>query len=689
MKTACNGSTTFTRGRQVLTWASRAALAVLLLSGCSSSSSNANTGGSADASTVESGGSGTTVVGAQGGTASSADGMVSLRIPPGALSADVSIAITPATGAPAGAVGSAYSISPEGTTFAVPAELSFAYDPSQLGGAPASALVVATDSNGHWQPQAGSAVDTGSHHVGALTTHLSIWAIVASAQPPCQCDVSAASTCCTTNGGDFTVGTTDFCQCLGVEFNAFVSCYSTQTGGTSVTNFCDTCLGTCCTSSGGVVGDSCSCISDSADTVSAVFACASGCFTDASAPTVCVPSAADAATADAASDGASLEASASVDATLDATLPSDAAEVDVQSPDSAGGDSGEGDDSGQPCDGASCVSTILEAGADAGCTAQTSMTIGAHIKATVSWPASTESNSGSGVADLWLLANLTTTGAGSVTLSGTSQLCGIVLPAVSLSPIGADTVCAGGDAACPSSVEIAFNDTEWDTDITRTFAVSGGQTGWNPGATLTMTPSLSLLGLTDTSYGGASPTAWPSSCATNCAPASVSPICSAGTCAGPDGPFAGSDITDDDGDGFPGITANPLNSSMYTLPPTQVSLSAVPPLADQVYMALRTQMAFSATMTSCTTGSGTATITLFDNHVVGCHSTATTADGGSSYTGPPGPCSSPQVGFLDQNRTIYGPSTSSVASESAPISGTVSVQQLSANATCAEVRAIQ
>lgn len=95
-------------------------------------------------------------------------------------------------------------------------------------------------------------------------------------------------------------------------------------------------------------------------------------------------------------------------------------------------------------------------------------------------------------------------------------------------------------------------------------------------------------------------------------------------------------------------------------------------------------------MTSCTAGTGTAKITLFDNHVVGCHANATSTDGDLSFTGPAGACDSSQVNFVDGSRTIYGTSqsTSTPISPSNPVTGTVTVQQLSAGATCAQVRAI-
>ena len=70
------------------------------------------------------------------------------------------------------------------------------------------------------------------------------------------------------------------------------------------------------------------------------------------------------------------------------------------------------------------------------------------------------------------------------------------------------------------------------------------------------------------------------------------------------------------------------------------------------------------TRTSCDEASGPATFMHFDNHVVGCH-----VSGG-------GACSSSEVKFIDDNRTVY-----------AVTSGTMATKVVPATATCADVRA--
>jgi hypothetical protein len=94
-------------------------------------------------------------------------------------------------------------------------------------------------------------------------------------------------------------------------------------------------------------------------------------------------------------------------------------------------------------------------------------------------------------------------------------------------------------------------------------------------------------------------------------------------------------------------------------------------------------------MGDCTHGTGTSKITLFDNHVVGCHSLSTSTNGDLSFSGGPGTCDSSQVSFLDDNRTIYTASNGMAASPTNPIMGTVTVTELAAGATCANALEIQ
>jgi hypothetical protein len=278
---------------------------------------------------------------------------------------------------------------------------------------------------------------------------------------------------------------------------------------------------------------------------------------------------------------------------------------------------------------------------------------------------------------IWLLTKFNVAG---TALTGTSQSCALSLPDLALNLTG--MMATGGGTKLNiqigpgTGIDNPMN-TTWDK-ITRTFPVSGTLAGWNTGDMQTVAPSLGLLGLTDTAMStGMNPgkysvdtTAWPPYCANNCTPA---------------GSFTMADLSDDDGDGKPGITAYPSTDSGYALPPTTSLFAEV---ADEVYIVSRNEIAISGKSTDCVNGkgTGTATITLFDNHVVGCHATNPM---GQNF-GTPGPCTSSQVSFLDLNRTIYGydMTMGDSISKAHPVTTTnVSVVRLPATAKCSDVRA--
>ena len=73
---------------------------------------------------------------------------------------------------------------------------------------------------------------------------------------------------------------------------------------------------------------------------------------------------------------------------------------------------------------------------------------------------------------------------------------------------------------------------------------------------------------------------------------------------------------------------------------------ALYPMTDKIFVVLRTQIALSGCMSSCTDGSGTALVPLLENHVIGCHIPAGDA-------GPDRPCQPSEYNFLDLNSTAY------------------------------------
>jgi hypothetical protein len=135
------------------------------------------------------------VIGTQGGTLQATDGHAAVTIPAGALAASVNVTVAAAPSAPTGAVGTAWSFGPDGTTFAAPVKLELDIDASAMpAGVDPSALTVARLENGQWNPLVASFVDPGTGKAVALTQHFSVYAVVykrclhdAECAAPAQC----------------------------------------------------------------------------------------------------------------------------------------------------------------------------------------------------------------------------------------------------------------------------------------------------------------------------------------------------------------------------------------------------------------------------------------------------------------------------------------------------------------------
>ena len=307
----------------------------------------------------------------------------------------------------------------------------------------------------------------------------------------------------------------------------------------------------------------------------------------------------------------------------------------------SGGTSGSGSGSGGSTSGGTGGSTpaggtgggtvmgtggVMVGGNDGGmagaCPAQTAFTLAVHVVVDATWPATLATQGGAGKIHLWNRAKFTAAG---TMLTGDTWSCGSQLPDFSLNALGAFI-------AKGSKVSIDVPDSVWDAPTIPKFATTGVISGWDPGSTLMTDHTVALVGLTM-----ADPmAAWPKS-------------------------YTGIMAVDADGDGKPGFTAIPKNGNGYTLPPTDVFATAS---ADQIYLASRTTVGLQGKLDSCMAQSGTATVSFFDSHVVGCH-----VKGG-------GECTPAQVDFIDQSRTDYMVST-----------GTFTAKQIKDDATCAEIRA--
>jgi hypothetical protein len=115
------------------------------------------------------------VIGAEGGSVMSVDGRLVLTIPAGALSMPTTIGIATITNEIPTGIGEAFSLTPEGQTFAVPITVSMRYDPPEidhLGTTPEALAVSVQAADGSWESPPTS-VDTIAQTVSVQITHFS------------------------------------------------------------------------------------------------------------------------------------------------------------------------------------------------------------------------------------------------------------------------------------------------------------------------------------------------------------------------------------------------------------------------------------------------------------------------------------------------------------------------------------
>ena len=118
-------------------------------------------------------------IGAAGGKIASADGLVTLDVPAGALEANTVISIQPITNtAPLGVAGVSYRFSPDGQKFKTPVKVLFKYSDGMLAGTPADLLWVVTQaSDGSWQALRKSSVNATAKTVSGEIKHFSDWGL--------------------------------------------------------------------------------------------------------------------------------------------------------------------------------------------------------------------------------------------------------------------------------------------------------------------------------------------------------------------------------------------------------------------------------------------------------------------------------------------------------------------------------
>lgn len=117
-------------------------------------------------------------IGTAGGSLQSADGVLTVIVPAGALTTSTTLTIQPISNeAPLGQ-GGGYRLGPEGTTFAKPIQLKFAYDEQSLNGTLEDFLWIVTQANdGSWNGVLNSVVDKTTNTITVETSHFSDWAM--------------------------------------------------------------------------------------------------------------------------------------------------------------------------------------------------------------------------------------------------------------------------------------------------------------------------------------------------------------------------------------------------------------------------------------------------------------------------------------------------------------------------------
>jgi hypothetical protein len=216
---------------------------------------------------------------------------------------------------------------------------------------------------------------------------------------------------------------------------------------------------------------------------------------------------------------------------------------------------------------------------------------------------------------------------GGVLSGDETRSCGTVLPDFALNAAGA--IVTGG-----SKVLVEIPHSVWEASTVPRLESRGRIAGWDPGSQFNIDNTVALFGLTLADTGAP----WPES-------------------------YTKITAVDADGDGKPGFTAVPRGSGGYVLPPTGLGLFGSAPSADQLYLASRTVVSLDGKLQTCDDVAGTARISFFDSHVVGCH----VRNGGE--------CSPGQIDFVDQSRTLYKIT-----------SATFTAKKVADDATCADAR---
>ncbi len=111
-------------------------------------------------------------IGPAGGTLTSADGRMTLKVPANAVNESVTFSIQPITNKAANGVGNGYRLEPDGRQFPVPVEVSMRFEDKDIEGTAPEALYVAyQDKNGSWRADPTARLDTFARTITVSTDH--------------------------------------------------------------------------------------------------------------------------------------------------------------------------------------------------------------------------------------------------------------------------------------------------------------------------------------------------------------------------------------------------------------------------------------------------------------------------------------------------------------------------------------
>jgi hypothetical protein len=123
----------------------------------------------------------TQMIDATGGSVTSADGRITLNIPAGALGTATTVSIQPITNTTPNGIGLGYRLQPEGTTFAMPVNLTFHLSATEAL-ALDSTFIATQQADGLWYSQPDQQRDSSAQTVGVSTGHFSDWTVAQTLQ---------------------------------------------------------------------------------------------------------------------------------------------------------------------------------------------------------------------------------------------------------------------------------------------------------------------------------------------------------------------------------------------------------------------------------------------------------------------------------------------------------------------------